>query len=432
MRTFLLSVFLLIPLVANAQRWQDQGGFPSDTTWAEDMHGIAVGADGKVWVQPWAGSAWVDESTGDTISASTRTIYVYNDDGTEAMDPIRSIDVGGTVDTLTGNLRGLRADHNGDILLAGGAGNMWRLDHTDGSGMDKVVVGAGPLSAPGVTESGNIFTGFVVPGAPIGEYGSDFGFLSTAVDTSVGFSRSFEVSADGNTIYWAGYSNVAVYKYTRTDEFSPFSQVPDTMLAGIVSESITRHPISNNIWFSNAPAAGANPDTLSEFGDPSQYLTWYEWDPETEAIVDSMKYTLDNPVGNEKARGLAFSPDGIYAYLIIWDTNGNTSVRKMMDTTPSSISAEDGDIPTNFTLSQNYPNPFNPSTKISFELKEFGHARLVVYDMLGREVARLVDEPLSANTYTINFDASDLSSGIYVYGLEFGGQRLNGKMTLLK
>ena len=438
MRVFLLSMFLMIPLIANAQRWQDMGGFPTDTTFTDAIHGVAVDGEGKVWIQPWSARAWIDPATGDSVrdgsgnAISTVTIFVYNPDGTEALDPIHAIDVGGVVDTLYGNLRGLRTDHNGDILVAGGTGNLWRIDHMTGEGMDKVVVGSGPLSAPGVSDNGNIFGGFVIPGNPVKEYGSDFGFLSNAVDSAFGFSRSFEVSGDGNTIYWSGYSNIEIHRYTRPDEFSAFNQVPDTLLRGIVSESILRNPQSGNIWFSNAPAAGATPDTLSEFGDPSQYLTWYEWDPETEAIVDSMKYVLAAPVGDEKARGIAFNPSGDVAYLAIWDTNGNTSVRKVIDTTPDAIEVVDGDIPTNFTLSQNYPNPFNPSTKISFDLKELGHAKLVVYDMLGREVARLVDETLPANSYTVTFDANKLSSGIYIYGLEFKGQKLTGTMTLLK
>jgi hypothetical protein len=73
-----------------------------------------------------------------------------------------------------------------------------------------------------------------------------------------------------------------------------------------------------------------------------------------------------------------------------------------------------------FSLSQNYPNPFNPSTKISWQSPVGGHQTLKVYDVLGREVATLVDEYRDAGSYEINFDGSQLSSGIYYYQIKVG------------
>jgi hypothetical protein len=89
-------------------------------------------------------------------------------------------------------------------------------------------------------------------------------------------------------------------------------------------------------------------------------------------------------------------------------------------------------VPGSFDLAQNYPNPFNPETQIRFQLPESGHVKLSVYDLLGREVAVLVNEPLAAGSYSARFNAAGLASGAYVYFLRAGGQTLSRKLTILK
>ena len=91
-----------------------------------------------------------------------------------------------------------------------------------------------------------------------------------------------------------------------------------------------------------------------------------------------------------------------------------------------------GTTPTNYNLSQNYPNPFNPSTKISYSVIEPTNVKLTVYNILGQQVALLVNDFKSTGTYQVNFDASSLSSGIYIYSLEAGNIVVSKKMTLLK
>ncbi len=88
--------------------------------------------------------------------------------------------------------------------------------------------------------------------------------------------------------------------------------------------------------------------------------------------------------------------------------------------------------PASFSLSQNYPNPFNPSTVIRFSIEKDGLTTLRVYDLIGREVTTLANEHLRAGAYTAKFDASHLPSGMYVYVLMSGGQRLAKKMVMLK
>lgn len=88
--------------------------------------------------------------------------------------------------------------------------------------------------------------------------------------------------------------------------------------------------------------------------------------------------------------------------------------------------------PSHFSLSQNYPNPFNPETTISFNLPYQQHVTLKVYDILGNEVANLVNETKQAGKYEVKFNASKLSSGIYFYTLKTDNFSKTMKMTLIK
>jgi hypothetical protein len=89
-------------------------------------------------------------------------------------------------------------------------------------------------------------------------------------------------------------------------------------------------------------------------------------------------------------------------------------------------------LPDKFYLEQNYPNPFNPNTVISFQLPTAGFVKLKVFDLLGREVANLVNEKLSAGSYKYDFNASALPSGIYFYKLETENFSETRKMVLIK
>ena len=90
------------------------------------------------------------------------------------------------------------------------------------------------------------------------------------------------------------------------------------------------------------------------------------------------------------------------------------------------------EMPEGFVLHQNYPNPFNPSTVISWHLAVGSHAALKVFDVLGNEVAELVNNWLEAGTYKVTFNASSLSSGIYFYKLRAGDNSLMKKLILIR
>ena len=89
-------------------------------------------------------------------------------------------------------------------------------------------------------------------------------------------------------------------------------------------------------------------------------------------------------------------------------------------------------IPTVYDLAQNYPNPFNPSTTIRYQIPQDGIVTLKIYDILGAEVATLINEQKVAGKYEVNFNASTLASGVYIYKIQSGDFVSSKKMILIK
>ncbi len=92
----------------------------------------------------------------------------------------------------------------------------------------------------------------------------------------------------------------------------------------------------------------------------------------------------------------------------------------------------EAELPATFALEQNFPNPFNPTTQIPFSLPTAGEVNLTVYNVLGQEVARLVDGFRAAGEYTVEFDGGNLASGIYFYRLQTGTESVTKRMVLIK
>ncbi len=96
------------------------------------------------------------------------------------------------------------------------------------------------------------------------------------------------------------------------------------------------------------------------------------------------------------------------------------------------VGIEDEMQPQTFSLEQNYPNPFNPVTKIKFTLASNEYTTLKVYDIIGKEITTLVNNQMEKGHYEINFDASNLPSGVYFYTLNAGGYKETRKMILMR
>ena len=106
------------------------------------------------------------------------------------------------------------------------------------------------------------------------------------------------------------------------------------------------------------------------------------------------------------------------------DFDGTSEYSNIVEVTYGAVS--------DFALEQNYPNPFNPSTKINYSIKEKGNVELKVFDLLGSEIATLVNTEQNAGHYEVYFDASGLSSGIYLYTIKSGSFVQTRKMLLMK
>ncbi|MDP4195647.1 MAG: T9SS type A sorting domain-containing protein, partial [Bacteroidota bacterium] len=107
-------------------------------------------------------------------------------------------------------------------------------------------------------------------------------------------------------------------------------------------------------------------------------------------------------------------------------------ILSISSTSTTDVNANSNAAPKDYELAQNYPNPFNPSTSIKYSIPQNSMVSLKVYDILGKEVASLVNEQKSAGSYEVNFNANSLSAGMYIYELKAGNFTQTKKMMLIK
>jgi len=121
---------------------------------------------------------------------------------------------------------------------------------------------------------------------------------------------------------------------------------------------------------------------------------------------------------------------------VVWPCwNDNRTGRHQTYTTRiviTSVEEISSEVPSTFALEQNFPNPFNPSTEIQFSLPHKSHVTLTIFDLLGREVATLVSEELSAGSFSTRWDAAGFPSGVYLYRLQAGEFVETKKLILLR
>lgn len=139
--------------------------------------------------------------------------------------------------------------------------------------------------------------------------------------------------------------------------------------------------------------------------------------------VEGLTQFTDSPEG---------SSDPYHYYITSLNRNYRESAPVEMSVAVSAPRDDEQTIAQSYSLEQNYPNPFNPATQINFSIGDAGVTTLKVYDMVGREVATLVNESLPSGSHTATFDASRLSSGVYIYVLTSGDKQLSRRMTLVK
>lgn len=158
------------------------------------------------------------------------------------------------------------------------------------------------------------------------------------------------------------------------------------------------------VWFTDGKKLFYSPDTCATFNE-------YSLNIQTTTMLRDIAFS-------DKFHGWILGDNGI-----ILKTRHPLYVT---DVKKDQLQAE------NFTLLQNYPNPFNPETRISFTIPESRFVQLKVYDLLGKEVSAIVNEQMNAGSHTVQFNASDLRSGMYIYVLRAGEYSSFRKMVLLR
>ena len=182
---------------------------------------------------------------------------------------------------------------------------------------------------------------------------------------------------------------------------------------------------------------------------PSIHLTWDDNRDGNKEIY----YKCSTDWGLSWGEDIRLTSNSSYSYFpsiaisgpfvqVVWNDSrdGNPEIYGKRNPTgnPNWIKFISSEIPNNFSLSQNYPNPFNPQTKIRFELpsltrsKSSTPVKLVIYDLLGREVTTLVNEELKPGTYEVDWDGSNFSSGVYFYKIISNDFVETKKMVLMK
>lgn len=466
-KLLLLLCAAALPLTASAQ-WTPQGAFPSDTLKAGGlgMHGVAVNPAGQVYLQPFGATTTVAAPSGDV---SSRQIFIYEPDGTLAEELTFLTNADGTPgDTLggftfrngTGALawegksgRGMTTDKDGNIYVSQ-FDFLYKLDGATNRVLAQVrVVPVRPndaLTAASVADDGTVYVREVFAVGPILAFNSDLEPLGNAVEQTSNFSRTIFVTPDGNTILGLDYENPYAIRYTRPDEFSPFDSTGVT-LRGMRVESVAINPATGYYWFSagnnltppnqdplgtqtyrsNGIYAFTPESIMEENPTPVDSLFWYECeydfdDPATPDVDESNLCYKDGALLAGRTRGIAFSPDGNTAYVVLFSQeNAAASYTRMI------VAAEDTDTREG-SLSQNRPNPFSGSTTIEFELERAAHVTLRVYDTVGRQVAVVTDGERTAGPHSVSFDSGSLAAGVYVYTLDVEGDVQSRRMMIVR
>jgi photosystem II stability/assembly factor-like uncharacterized protein len=249
----------------------------------------------------------------------------------------------------------------------------------------------------------NANTGFIGGCTNFGKT-TDGGVYWTVFNNVFAVDINTVFAVDQNTVYAAGESNV-IYKSVNGglnwSSYTIFSN-PSALIYSIY------FPNSNNGYAVGGASEVSNEGII--FASNNAGNSWYVQEALGASRFNTVFFVSQNT-------GYAAGKDGT----IFKTTTGGIGI--------TNISTE---VPEQFSLTQNYPNPFNPSTKFKVKVAELSDVKIIVYDVLGREIATLVNEQLSAGIYEVTWDAGSYSSGVYFYKLYAVNFSETKKMVLIK
>ena len=211
---------------------------------------------------------------------------------------------------------------------------------------------------------------------------------------------------------------------------TPYTPEPPTVEAFLADSSlhisINKHPaeVSNLLYCIYCSAPNTDIDYFEKYidenGDPTPIPVWRSIANWGTLVVSGLTQSLTSYHINTQSRN----------YNDLATSVSDTSLAGMVAVDVNELNK--APIITEYALNQNYPNPFNPNTTINYFVKERGFVQLKVYDILGKEVSVLVNEEKSQGEYSVNFDGSSFSSGVYIYSLRVNDFFENKKMILLR
>lgn len=428
MKKILLPLFVSLLLVSVAfGAWTYQ----NDLGRCERPHGVVVDLEGKVWIANYgpADSLFTDE--GDTLRINSIQVWIPTGDGYEevSFSPICILSDGSDInDTLdwagSFSFRGASMLPTGEIIVMNKW--VWTLDPSDGTVIERFIPEtSGSLTNTAVDGNGYVYFGHVAAAnGPVYILdGSDFagGKYADAIavgDVSWSYSRSMLVNSEGTELY-VGTLGTGILNY-HSDLGPDGSYTFVDTLEG------------TETWDANGMAWDR--DGMMWVGSRSNgpMKKIHILDPNNNfAIAETFADTLIYPGGGDtltQGSGFGFSLTGDTVYVADYDG----SVCKVFTKDETGVWEHTETLIKGYALNQNYPNPFNPTTVIPFEIRESGFVQILVYDILGREVANLVNKKLDAGKHAINFDGSSLPAGTYIYRLKANGVVKTRKMSLVK
>jgi photosystem II stability/assembly factor-like uncharacterized protein len=442
--------FLFVPYMAQSQ-WQLQTTL-NDSPPVEHM--IALD-ENILWICTLNGYAYHSTDGGQNWQQSTQVTSDENIFTIAAIDSMTAFVCGGTIPVL-GNAKIYRTTDGGQswdtVYTAIGPSTFWNMIHffdaQNGIAMSDAPNSGQPFVIVKTNDGGQTWTQISNPPSPNpNEYGmvNTFQFFDEMngwFGTTYG-GRIFRTTDGGET--WMGYpSGNTNGRILSVNFVSPFIGVR----ACDELPYLTRTTDGGQTWtpVGNLPVSGITAMVRGTVvSTPSYEQTWIHGiatSTPTQFILTStdsgqtwQQQTLPDLSGESIASlSVAVFGDSVRAWAatlnpVTYDSGGQ--ILTYADII-SSVNEPSTTIASDYRLEQNYPNPFNPNTTIAFDLPKTSEVSLKVFNILGEEVATLVSDKLSAGSYSYEWDAINLASGVYLYRLQAGGFVKTQKMVLIK
>ncbi len=410
-KIILLIAFVVISISANAQWALQQSGVTStlrDIRFINSLTGWICGSDGVILKTTNGGINWISQYN-EAIDKSLYGIYPVNANVVYCVGWFETI-----LKTTNGGINWLTLQ-NGPI----GQGNchfcLFFLDENTGW------IGS-TFQVKKTTNGGLNWIDYIY-----GDWLYDIYFKDSlngigvngeayhyGITTNGGLNWIPLISGEGN------YFNISIMPYNKNIGFiinSMGFSVRKTTNFGMTFDSVGNIPNVSNVLYcskfinENIGWAGGSYGQIYKTENGGK--TWRTQNSLNESFIRKFYALNDSEVWACGGGGK-----------IIYTTNGGDTI--------TSIHQISSNVPDRFDLSQNYPNPFNPVTKINYDLPKSGMVKLVVYDILGREIKILVNEFTQAGKYSVEFDGSKFASGVYFYRIQAGDFMSVKKMLMIK